>query len=90
MREKEIYVWACDLDKFRGEGILANEFIKDLKNEWIRVREESLDSMLVFIESLFDKYHTFKTQNNLVSSSRASSFVPTASKWLLEFGLMTS
>ena len=31
MREKEIYVWACDLDKFRGEGILANEFIKDLK-----------------------------------------------------------
>ncbi|MDC3349243.1 hypothetical protein OAV65_01930, partial [Candidatus Pelagibacter sp.] len=31
MKEKEIYVWACDLDKFRGEGILANEFIKDLR-----------------------------------------------------------
>ena len=31
MKEKEIYIWACDLDKFRGEGILANEFIKDLK-----------------------------------------------------------
>lgn len=31
MKEKEIYIWACDLDKFRGEGILANEFIKDLR-----------------------------------------------------------
>ena len=31
MSRKEIYVWACDLDKSRGEGILANEFIKDLK-----------------------------------------------------------
>lgn len=31
MREKEIYIWACDLDKFRGEGILANAFIQDLK-----------------------------------------------------------
>jgi hypothetical protein len=31
MKKKEIYVWACDLDKFRGEGILANEFIKDLR-----------------------------------------------------------
>ena len=31
MKDKEIYVWACDLDKFRGEGILANAFIKDLK-----------------------------------------------------------
>lgn len=31
MKEKEIYVWACDLDKFRGEGILANAFIKDLR-----------------------------------------------------------
>ena len=31
MRNREIYVWACDLDKFRGEGILANAFIKDLK-----------------------------------------------------------
>ncbi len=31
MKEKKIYVWACDLDKFRGEGILANEFIKDLR-----------------------------------------------------------
>ncbi len=31
MKEREIYVWACDLDKFRGEGILGNEFIKDLR-----------------------------------------------------------
>ncbi len=31
MKDKEIYIWACDLDKFRGEGILANEFIKDLR-----------------------------------------------------------
>ena len=31
MRKGEIYIWACDLDKFRGEGILANAFIKDLK-----------------------------------------------------------
>ena len=33
MKEKEIYVWACDLDKFRGEGILANEPPKHCKEE---------------------------------------------------------
>ena len=31
MTKKEIYLWACDVDKSRGEGILANLFIKDLK-----------------------------------------------------------
>ena len=29
--KKKIFVWCSDVDKFTGEGILANKFINDLK-----------------------------------------------------------
>ena len=29
--KKKVFVWCSDIDKFTGEGILANKFIKDLK-----------------------------------------------------------
>ena len=48
MKEKEIYIWACDLDKFRGEGILANEFIKDLrKHTSKKLLIESLQKIII-------------------------------------------
>ena len=32
MRKKNIFAWACDFSSFRGEGILARNFAKDLSN----------------------------------------------------------
>ena len=45
MKEREIYVWACDLDKFRGEGILGNE-------PW--VSQEEIDTVL---DAVFSQAH---------------------------------
>ena len=46
--KKKIFVWCSDVDKFTGEGILANKFINDLKklsDERVsEVKEFSLDN----------------------------------------------
>jgi len=31
MSKKNIFIWCCDLNKNKGEGIIANKFLKDLK-----------------------------------------------------------
>tara|TARA_A100001035_G_scaffold261139_1_gene239875 strand:+ start:6005 stop:6997 length:993 start_codon:yes stop_codon:yes gene_type:complete len=56
--KKKVFVWCSDIDKFTGEGILANKFIKDLKkyNPKYKIVIKSLpQKKIILLRKIFGK-----------------------------------
>ena len=55
--KKKIFVWCSDVDKFTGEGILANKFINDLKkyNPKLKIVVKNVPQKKIILLTNFSK-----------------------------------
>ena len=71
MSKKNIFIWCCDLNKNKGEGIIANKFLKDLdkKSSYPKIGKISVKPK--YIVQLKNKLPNFKvfinTKNKIPS-----------------------
>ena len=56
---EKIFVWCSDVDKFTGEGILANKFINDLKkyNPKLKIVVKNIPQKKIILLRKFWKHY---------------------------------
>ena len=52
--DKEVYIWCCDFNNYRGEGILARSFVKYLSSYKKKIIIKTFEKKYIFYKNKYE------------------------------------